>query len=50
MARIEKISKICPTCNGSKKLPPEIAKFVPKGKDKCTNCEGRGFVFAKPKK
>lgn len=49
MAKPEKIFKQCPTCKGTKKLPPEIAKFVPKGKDKCTNCKGKGFVIGKPK-
>lgn len=46
----EKISKKCPLCKGTKKLPPEVAKFVPKGKDKCTHCKGKGFVFAPPEK
>lgn len=47
MARIDKIAVTCPTCKGKKVLPPEITRFVPKGKDKCTNCNGRGFVFKK---
>lgn len=48
----EKISKQCPTCKGKKVLPWEIAKLLPKPSRniKCTFCNGKGFVFAKPKK
>lgn len=50
MSKPEKIMKQCKTCKGTGKFPENIAKFLPKGKDKCTYCKGKGFVFEKPKK
>ena len=48
----EKISKQCPICKGTGKLPWKLAKELPKPSKniKCARCFGRGFVFEAPKK
>jgi DnaJ-class molecular chaperone len=52
MAKVEKIMTKCPSCDGKGVIPWEIARELPKPSRNipCTRCNGKKFIFAKPKK